>query len=163
MPLNRIVSGAQSGVDRGALDAALTAAFPCGGWCPPGRVAEDGAIPACYPVTEIPRGGYRQRTIQNVIDSDATLIIYFGRLEGGTEQTVLHCIKRHKPYQLIDGNEIARFRAGKLAALFVERFEVAVLNVAGPRESRAPGARDYAYQTISELLRHECIPRNAQA
>ena len=43
--LEKIVSGGQTGADRGALDAALAASFPCGGWCPLGRKAEDGVIP----------------------------------------------------------------------------------------------------------------------
>jgi len=46
MALTKIVSGGQTGVDRGALDAALAAIFPCGGWCPADGAAEDGPIPA---------------------------------------------------------------------------------------------------------------------
>ena len=64
MALTRIVSGGQTGVDRGALDAALAAGFPCGGWCPADRAAEDGAIPVRYPLTPLARGGYRERTRQ---------------------------------------------------------------------------------------------------
>lgn len=46
MTLEKIISGGQAGVDRGALDAALEAPFSCGGWCPTDRAAEDGPIPA---------------------------------------------------------------------------------------------------------------------
>lgn len=78
--LARIVSGGQTGVDRGALDAALAAGFPCGGWCPEGRMAEDGAIPPHYPLTELPGADYKQRTKRNVMDSDGTLVIYSGNV-----------------------------------------------------------------------------------
>jgi Circularly permutated YpsA SLOG family len=42
MTLKKIVSGGQTGVHRAALDAALAAGFPCGGWVPGDRMAEDG-------------------------------------------------------------------------------------------------------------------------
>ncbi len=45
----KIISGGQTGVDRAALDAALSLNIPCGGWCPKGRKAEDGIIPPEYP------------------------------------------------------------------------------------------------------------------
>lgn len=47
----KIISGAQTGADRGALNAALAAQIPCGGWCPEDRHAEDGEIPPHYPVS----------------------------------------------------------------------------------------------------------------
>src|SRR5271165_7243365 len=75
MVLAKIVSGGETGVDRGALDAALALGFPCGGWCPADRSAEDGPIPQRYPLTPLPGIGYRRRTRQNVIDSDGTVIL----------------------------------------------------------------------------------------
>jgi hypothetical protein len=69
MPLKKIVSGGQTGVDRAALDAALVAKFPCAGWAAD-RMAEDGIIPDRYPLVPLPSGGYRQRTRLNVSDSD---------------------------------------------------------------------------------------------
>lgn len=74
------MSGGQTGVDRGALDAALDAGRPCGGWCPAGRRAEDGKIPDRYPLAEVSAPGCAARTLRNVLDSDGTVIIHFGRL-----------------------------------------------------------------------------------
>lgn len=74
MTLQKIISGGQTGADRGALDAALEARVPCGGWCPADRSAEDGSIPDRYPLTPLPVGGYRARTLKNVEDSDGTVI-----------------------------------------------------------------------------------------
>lgn len=152
MLFSKLVTGGQTGVDRGALDAALAAGFACGGWCPPGRAAEDGPIHQRYPLTEMAGGSYRERTTQNVLDSDATLVIYFGQLQGGTEETVLDCIKRNKPYKLIDAAEIAPRRAADLAAEFIAVHHVSVLNVAGPRASHAPEGHRYAIETITRLL-----------
>jgi hypothetical protein len=152
MPLKRIVSGGQTGVDRGALDAALAAGFPCGGWCPADRAAEDGTIANRYPVVELADAGYRERTIQNVVDSDATLIVYFGDLHGGTELTMLACIRRERPYRLVDGAEIGAARAAEIALAFVAKHAASILNVAGPRASHAPGAHAYALEAVTRLI-----------
>ncbi len=69
MTLKKIVSGGQTGADRGALDAALAFGFPCGAWCPAERSAEDGSIPQKYPLTPLPGGEYRQRTRQSAANS----------------------------------------------------------------------------------------------
>ncbi|MFL6540447.1 MAG: YpsA SLOG family protein, partial [Chthoniobacterales bacterium] len=79
----KIISGGQTGVDRAALDAALSLGIESGGWCPTGRLAEKGRIPDQYPVRELPNGGFPERTLQNVLDSDATIIIHPGSLHGG--------------------------------------------------------------------------------
>ncbi|MBT2968963.1 MAG: hypothetical protein B6D72_06420 [gamma proteobacterium symbiont of Ctena orbiculata] len=139
----KIVSGAQTGVDRAALDGAMACGLEVGGWCPQDRMAEDGAIPDSYPVQALSYGGYRERTLQNVVDSEATLIIYFGYLSGGTEQTVAFCIAERRPYLLIDAGELSIARAAERVVDFIERKGIAVLNVAGPRASGE--ARGYGY------------------
>lgn len=150
-----IISGGQTGVDRGALDAALALGTPCGGWCPEGRMAADGVIADHYPVTELAGAGYRARTRQNVIDSDATLIIYFELIypRAGTEQTLLECVRAHKPYLLIDGSEFAVQRAAERIQQFVERFHIQRLNVAGPGGQHLPQAHPYTESVIRALLR----------
>lgn len=153
MGLARIISGGQTGADRAALDAALGASFPCGGWCPTGRRAEDGKLPTSYPVEELESGGYRQRTIKNVQDSDGTAIFFFGQVTGGTELTLAQCIRLHKPYQLIDGAEVPAERAGKIIHQFTEFASVSTLNVAGPSEGRSPGTYAYVLAAMQSLVK----------
>ena len=69
----RIVSGGQTGVDRAALDVALALSLLVGGWCPKGRLAEDGTIPDRYPLRETLEPDYETRTRRNVEDTDGTL------------------------------------------------------------------------------------------
>ncbi len=153
MPLEKIVSGGQTGVDRGALDAALEAAFPCGGWAPEGRVAEDGPIAERYPLRELPGSGYEKRTLRNVLDSDGTAILYFGALEGGTRLTMEYCVKHDKPCELLNAERLSPEEAARELAAFVAGNGISALNVAGPRASKWSGAHAYARKTIEHLLR----------
>lgn len=153
-----IRAGAQTGVDRGALDAAMSTGVTCGGWCPLGRRAEDGRIPERYPVQELPDSGYRQRTLRNVTDSDGTVIIYFDTPSGGTELTLALCIKHKKPYLLIDALELSETRAAERIRAFVIEQRIADLNIAGPRASQQAGAWRYSYETIARLLSHASAP-----
>lgn len=147
-----ILSGGQTGVDRAALDAALAAGIRAGGWCPEGRKAEDGRIPDLYPVQELPGADYLQRTERNVTDSDATLIIYFGILYGGTARTLEFCKACGKPHLLIDGTRQSEADAAAQIVDFVGRECVEMLNVAGPRASGAPDAYRYTRKALALFL-----------
>ena len=148
--LRKIVSGGQTGVDRAALDSARALGLQRGGWCPSGRIAEDGRLQLRYRLVETPSPDYWQRTEWNVRDSDGTLIINRGRLDGGTLATARYALEAHaKPVYLVEiGRRIRRerFRA------WVARHRIRVLNVAGPRESKRPGIYHEARRILLRLL-----------
>lgn len=152
MALEKIVSGGQTGVDRGALDGALDAGFCCGGWCPKGRIAEDGPIPPLYAMAEMASAGYEERTLKNVLDSDGTAILYNGVLEGGTRLTKDYCDAHGKPCETVDASRVAPEAAAAAFAAFIERHRIATLNIAGPRASKWAGAHAYARETLRHLL-----------
>jgi hypothetical protein len=145
--IERIVSGGQTGVDRAALDAALVLSIPCGGWCPRGRRAEDGSLPLRYPLSETPNHAYPERTEWNVRDSDGTLILCRGRLKGGTALTA-RCARRYTRALLIV--DLLEKPAPRAIVQWLEMNKIAVLNVAGPRESEAPGIYDRALALLRE-------------
>ena len=148
----RIVSGGQTGVGRGALDAALDRQSPVGGWCPGNRKAEDGRIPDRYPLQELPSSGYIERTRRNIVDSDGTVIVYFEFPTGGTEQTLRFCLEEQQAYMLIDAGEVTVSRAIARVSQFVGLNGIAVLNVAGPRASGDRRGYGYTKRVIGGFL-----------
>ncbi|HEX4697080.1 MAG TPA: putative molybdenum carrier protein [Candidatus Udaeobacter sp.] len=149
----KIVSGGQTGVDRAALDVALKHEIECGGWCPAGRLDEFGRIPDRYPVQELHAGGFTERTLQNVKDSDGTVVIYADELVGGTNQTVRFCVDLKRPHQLIDASKLSAEGAAKLIIDFVRENKIGILNIAGPRQSEWPQGYDYASRALNAFLK----------
>ena len=157
----KIVSGGQTGVDRGALEAATALGLDFGGWAPYGWIAEDGTVPAQYRerMQEHPAMGgraqdYRERTKANVRDSHATLILVDSLpLSGGTkltENTAVAMMKSHKVIAMSAAN--AKDDALKWLRQFLGMSSALVLNVAGPRESKAPGIQARAKAFLQALL-----------
>jgi hypothetical protein len=148
----KIISGGQTGVDRAALDVALRHGVESGGWCPTGRLDESGTIPDRYPVKELESGGFTERTLRNVKDSDGSVIIYPGKLSGGTEQTVKFCGEQRRLHELIDASNVSTEKAAQLIADFVRENTINTLNVAGPRQSEWPDGYDYAFRALEAFL-----------
>ena len=146
-----ILSGGQAGVDRGALDAAIELGNPCGGWCPRGRLAEDGPIPQRYPLSEAD-GGYAERTRRNIEESDGTLILHRGTLREGTLLTFEICQELGKPVCLVDADTSSPTTAAVAAREFIEANNIERLNVAGPRRSQWTHAYHYALDAVHELI-----------
>ena len=152
----RIVSGGQTGADQGALDAALELGFPCGGWCPRGRRAENGTIPERYPLRELTRTNYLVRTERNVIDSDATLVLTFGAPTSGSRATIDFAVRHRRPWYHadLDRGSDAQLAAG-IGEWLAGTGTGLVLNVAGSRESTSRGIRDRVHGLVLLLLRND--------
>ncbi len=146
--VSHIVSGGQTGADRVALDWAIRNNVPHSGWCPRGRKAEDGPLDAKYLLQETESAGYLQRTRKNVIDSDGTLIVNVGKLDGGTLATAKLAQKLEKPHIVVQLDSGAGDEAVQQLMAWLKRESISVLNIAGPRESKRPGI----YSLTNELL-----------
>ncbi len=150
--VHRIVSGAQTGVDRAALDFAMSRAIDHGGWVPRGRKAEDGRVSAIYHVQETETSEYRERTRKNVLDSDGTLIVHRGRLSGGTALTRAFARKEGRPVLLIDIDARPMDEAAPVVRDWIVQNSIATLNVAGPRESQSPGIYDKTRRLLEQVF-----------
>ena len=148
-----IVSGGQTGADRGGLDAALQEGTPHGGWCPRRREAEDGQVPIQYILKEA-AGGYLHRTRLNAEESDGTIIFTFGpNLYGGSLRTWWFAEEAERPVRWIDLSHAGDYVEPMIQ--FIEEESIQVLNVAGQRESKSPGiqvaTRDLMVRVIQAL------------
>jgi hypothetical protein len=150
-----VVSGAQTGADRAALDVALEHGLEIGGWVPRGRAAEDGSIPDRYTgleETESPDPAVR--TACNVRDADATLIVSHGPLAGGSRLTADEASGLEKPLLHLDLAVRTHTEAVDRLREWLCGVDPAVLNVAGPRASEDPAIS----VAVAALLR-DALPR----
>ncbi|HUT26365.1 MAG TPA: putative molybdenum carrier protein [Sumerlaeia bacterium] len=151
----KIISGGQTGADRAALDVALELGVDCGGWCPRGRLAEDGVIGMVYPLRETESAAYDERTQRNVLDSDGTLVCNTGPLVGGTLLTAEFARQAGKPCLILNLDEDDLEEALWRAREWIDENGVEVLNVAGPRASGRPGIYDRTRRLLERLLSGE--------
>jgi predicted Rossmann-fold nucleotide-binding protein len=151
MKIQKIISGGQTGVDRAALDFALENEIPCGGWCPKGRLSEDGSIPPKYPLQEASTEHYPQRTEMNVRESDGTLVIFEEKMDRGTLLTVDLCKKHHKPFFELEVNNHSE-KVRMIFSQWVSANGISVLNVAGNRENFSLGIHKKTIKLLQELF-----------
>ncbi len=136
--IKKIISGGQTGADQAALDAAIKLGIPHGGWIPSGRITENGPLLDKYLLEEMPTSSYAERTEQNIIDSDGTLIASHGMLAGGSAYTRQVALEQKRPWLHIDLQKTAVFDAAMILSEWVLKNNIEILNVAGPRASKDP-------------------------
>jgi hypothetical protein len=175
MKIECIISGGQTGADRGGLDAAIDRGVAHGGWCPKGRLAEDGKIPPEYDLKEVASKEYIKRTEANVVDSDATLVFAYGPPTGGTKATVIFCEEHSRPCLVVDLEQLNKKQAVTFIHAWLEALAIddddpqvadrvaeprasygetspTILNIAGPRESKQPGIQKAVAEVMGQIL-----------
>jgi hypothetical protein len=150
--IKKIISGGQTGADRAALDVAIKLNIPYGGWCPRGRLAEDGIIAQGYDLSETPNADPAQRTEWNVRDSDGTVIFSISpKLTGGSAKTETFARQCEKPSLHLSRGRDGE-RATEMLARFLNENEIQILNVAGPRHSEEPDVGGFVIHTLQSIL-----------
>lgn len=149
MKLRKVVSGGQTGADQAGLRTARATGLEKGGWAPKGWETEDGPAPWLpeYGLVECPKKGYPARTEANARDSDGT--IWFGSTDSsGCKATFAACRRFEKPVFIV---EEEKTRPSDVRA-WLEAHDIAVLNVAGNRESKSPGVGERAQAFLTRVL-----------
>lgn len=160
MPVAKIVSGGQSGIDLAALDAALELGIPTGGWMPKGFMTEGGPKPEYaqkYGMQEMPTTSYPARTRKNVSEANLVLILHTKNtdLTGGTRLTATLALEMQVPlgHACVNGPFDPMYR--EFIAFHELNGNPLHLMVAGPRESKSPGIYKKARAFLLELLKEK--------
>lgn len=159
-----IRSGGQTGADRAALDAAKSLNLSIGGWCPQGRIDENGVIPPQYGELKEIEGtfnsekeNYDARTKRNIQDSDATLILVPRiplptHIKDGTVLTINEVGLQDKKHFLFDLSLSDNEELVTECIEWIKENNINILNIAGPRESSSPGIYKASYDFLLNFL-----------
>lgn len=161
--IEKIISGGQTGVDRAALDIAIELAIRYGGWCPKGRLDENGKIPDKYSSLKEIDGqfkndqeNYSRRTIKNIQHSDGTLVIVptiplSANIQDGTVFTIEKLIKLNKSYLLVNLSTDLHTNIVTIDS-WINENRIRILNVAGPRESSCRGVYQASLSFLKSVI-----------
>jgi len=152
MRIKKIISGGQTGADRAALDFAIKNRIPHGGSVPKGRMAEDGPLSKRYKLRETQTADYNERTEKNVIDSDGTLLLGSGALNGGSALTMTLARSHGRPCLHVDAAQVSAQQAAAQIERWIQENRISVLNVAGPRASKSPDIYVQVMKIFQALL-----------
>lgn len=146
MPVERVISGGQTGADQGGLLGARDSGLQTGGWAPRGYWTE--AFGGLLSASDLRVLGLREadtsdpahRTLLNVLEACGTLIV--GDVTGlGTGLTIQLCVDHRRPFTVVPwhaGDPVPLRHVDGVRA-WIGKNNVRILNVAGNRESRNTG------------------------
>lgn len=152
-----VISGGQTGSDRGGLLAAMKLGYRTGGWVPKGRRAEDGVVPPEFTVTEAESDGWTERTQLNIECADATIVFTYEDTATGGSALTLKLMREskqagyHMPLERGANAALNRKAATELRC-WLARVRPSTLNVAGSRESKAPGLQAHVEAVLLMAL-----------
>lgn len=143
---DKIISGGQTGADRGGLLAARDLGIRTGGWAPKGWLTEDGPNKTLkdFGLVQASNPRYIYRTRLNVMDAEMTAI--FGDItSSGSKLTIEYCQKEHCPYIL--NPEVEELRE------FARMHEAMIVNIAGNRASKDAEIEERVRKIVREAFR----------
>lgn len=146
-----IISGGQTGADRGALDAARALGIPTTGFCPYAYRTENGPDPSLREFGLVPTEsrGYRERTARNVRQADA-VIVFAETKSAGSTMTIELAEQGRKRLLILDScvPYPPRDLADAVRRFLATRPRIHRLMIAGNRESKAWGIHQRVYDIL---------------
>ena len=85
-------------------------------------------------------------------DSDATLILNVGELDGGTLQTLQFAERMGKPHRVVQLDQCVPAEPADRITQWLIAGRINTLNVAGPREEKRPGIYALALSVLDRCM-----------
>ena len=154
--LKKIISGGQTGADRGGLEAGKELGLETGGTAPYNWMTALGSAKGLLEGYGLVAGPYDpktwpKRTWRNVLDSDGTIV--FGDFYSpGTKLTAKYCKTALKPLYRVCREDNPIIEKQDLLN-WLEKHSIRILNVAGNREHKNPGIQERVKNFLVEVLR----------
>ena len=150
--LKKIISGGQPGVEIAALDAAIQFDIPHAGWAYKGRKTEDGVLPERYHVKGIDNPSYFERLEKNIIDSEGTVILSYGRLLIGLKGVRDLADKHRKPCLHLELTECKTNHAISSIRKWMNNHEIEAIYFTGPK----PVGTSKIYRDVIQIVQGIC-------
>ena len=157
MKIFKIISGGQTGADKGGLIAAKKANIKTGGIAPKGFMTEAGKDPSLkseYGLRENYSDDLKERTLSNLRGAHCTIVFATKPGSRGTKFTIdsLNSEKRMhivlSPFEADAAEKVREF-----LDLVYERYKnPLIVNIAGNRESRSKGIEEKVIDLLSKCL-----------
>lgn len=152
--IERVISGGQTGADQAGWRAAKRFGIPTGGWMPKNFRTEDGLhseFAKLYGAKEHSSPAYVGRTIANIQQADTT-ILFGSTVTPGSRLVIRHATNTKHPVLCIRSRQSTSEVYALAEEIRLEIRHVRSLNVAGNRESSAPGIGKWAEDYLCELF-----------
>jgi hypothetical protein len=160
-------SGFNTGADLGAILAAHKCGIATAGWIPKGHLTENGPSPelANLGAIETKSDKYPPRTYANVKDSDGTIRVA-SNFNSYEELCTLNAIKFYgRPYLDIKYSNVPQVNTMNMLDLnfiepiinWIRNHKISKLNIAGNRESVAPGIQEFTERLFIEVFKEMWI------
>ncbi|MGE0086721.1 MAG: putative molybdenum carrier protein [Desulfococcaceae bacterium] len=134
--IRKIISGAQDGVERAALDVAGNLYLGLGGWITQTQAQENSDLIKTCRLNIINSDNPVQAVEQNILESDGVLIITMGDPAENANMG-RRLAEQHKlPFLYIDMERLPAFEAAKRIEAWIAEYSIEVLCITGSRDSR---------------------------
>lgn len=163
--LCKVISGGQTGADMAGLVSAREAGLTTGGVAPAGFMTAIGPNPGLAEFGLTAHGTLKTRTVQNVLNSDGTVILAARLKSPGTVLTINTCLDNRRPYLVVDISALDNFlmgtganptgfvaEKGLLISNWIHQNNIRILNVAGNRQSKTSKIFEAAKTVLDSMF-----------